>query len=190
MTITMTPSQTTAGSDFAVLSRRITGEGLMQRRPAYYIARLSVVTLMLLGGWTAFFVIGSSWWQLVTAAFLAITFTQVALVAHDLAHRQVFRTKRGLPAQAGADLPHRPRRLADRRGPGRPELPDRAPPVPRHADPQPAQGPADRAGILRRNRRRLRTNQSYRLLPPTRHAELASPAELHQEGPSWPDRRA
>jgi len=94
MTITMTPARTAAGSDFAVLARRITGEGLMQRRPAYYIARLSVVTLMLLGGWTAFFLIGESWWQLVTAAFLAVTFTQVALVAHDLAHRQVFRTKR------------------------------------------------------------------------------------------------
>src|SRR6266536_4340953 len=99
MTITMTPTgstpaRTTTGSDFAVLSRRISGEGLMQRRPAYYLARLSVVTLMFLGGWTAFFLIGSSWWQLVTAAFLAVTFTQVALVAHDLAHRQVFRTKR------------------------------------------------------------------------------------------------
>ena len=100
MTITMTPTVTTApprtttGSDFAVLSRRIIGEGLMRRRPAYYHVRLSVVTLMFCGGWTAFFLIGSSWWQLVTAAFLAVTFTQVALIAHDLAHRQVFRTKR------------------------------------------------------------------------------------------------
>ncbi len=99
MTITMTPTgstpaRTTTGSDFAVLSRRISGEGLMQRRPAYYLARLSVVTLMFLGGWTAFFLIGSSWWQLVTAVFLAVTFTQIGLVAHDLAHRQVFRTKR------------------------------------------------------------------------------------------------
>ncbi|GGN19109.1 delta fatty acid desaturase [Actinoplanes campanulatus] len=66
----------------------------MQRRAAYYVARISVVTLMFLGGWTAFFLIGSSWWQIVTAAFLAITFTQVGLLAHDLAHRQVFRTKR------------------------------------------------------------------------------------------------
>jgi fatty acid desaturase len=90
----MTPSRTATGSDFAVLSRRITGAGLMQRRPTYYIARLSVVALMFFGGWAVFFVIGSSWWQLVTAAFLAVAFTQVGLVAHDLAHRQVFRTKR------------------------------------------------------------------------------------------------
>jgi len=94
MTTTVTPPQSTTGSDFAVLARRINGEGLMQRRPAYYLARLSVVALMLVGGWTAFFLIGSSWWQLVTAVFLSVTFTQVGLVAHDLAHRQVFRTKR------------------------------------------------------------------------------------------------
>jgi fatty acid desaturase len=93
-TTTTSPPGTTTGSDFAALSRRIAGEGLMQRRPAYYLVRLTVVALMLVGGWTAFFLIGSSWWQLVTAAFLAVTFTQVGLVAHDLAHRQVFRTKR------------------------------------------------------------------------------------------------
>jgi fatty acid desaturase len=94
MTTTIEPGRTTAGSDFAVLSRRVTAEGLMTRRPAYYLVRLSVVALMLVGGWTAFFLIGASWWQLATAAFLAVTFAQVALVAHDLAHRQVFRTKR------------------------------------------------------------------------------------------------
>ncbi|WP_433532901.1 fatty acid desaturase family protein [Micromonospora sp. CA-263727] len=94
MTTTTTPSQTPTGSDFAALSRRIIDAGLMRRRPAYYVLRLSVVTLMFLGGWTAFLVIGSSWWQLLTAVFLAVTFAQVALVAHDLAHRQVFRTKR------------------------------------------------------------------------------------------------
>src|SRR3954452_7464496 len=94
MTIATTPPRAQAGSDFAVLARRIAAEGLMERRPVYYLARLSIVSLMLVGGWTAFFLLGSSWWQLVTAVFLAVTFTQVALVAHDLAHRQIFRTKR------------------------------------------------------------------------------------------------
>ncbi|BCY11666.1 acyl-CoA desaturase [Actinoplanes sp. L3-i22] len=95
MTITDAQVPTrTAGSDFAVLSRRITAEGLMERRPAYYLLRLSVVAAMFVAGWTAFFLIGSSWWQLLTAVLLSVTFTQLALVAHDLAHRQVFRTKR------------------------------------------------------------------------------------------------
>ena len=94
MTITIEPARTTAGSDFAVLSRRVTAQGLMTRRPGYYALRLTVVALMLIGGWTAFFLLGSSWWQLAVAVWLAITFAQMALVAHDLAHRQVFRTKR------------------------------------------------------------------------------------------------
>jgi fatty acid desaturase len=94
MTTTMEPARTTAGSDFAVLSRRVTAEGLMTRRPGYYALRLTVVALMLIGGWTAFVLVGSSWWQLAVAAWLAVTFAQMALVAHDLAHRQVFRTKR------------------------------------------------------------------------------------------------
>jgi fatty acid desaturase len=94
MTITIEPARTTAGSDFAALSRRVTAQGLMTRRPGYYALRLTAVALMFIGGWTAFFLIGSSWWQLAVAAWLAVTFAQMALVAHDLAHRQVFRTKR------------------------------------------------------------------------------------------------
>jgi fatty acid desaturase len=94
MTITVEPARPTAGSDFAVLARRISAEGLLTRRPGHYALRLSVVTLMLIGGWTAFALLGSSWWQLAVAAWLAVTFAQVALVAHDLAHRQVFRTRR------------------------------------------------------------------------------------------------
>jgi fatty acid desaturase len=93
MTIAMERARTTAGSDFATLNKLVNAQNLMTRRPGYYAVRLSVVAFMLVGGWTAYFLIGSSWWQLATAAFLAITFAQVALVAHDLAHRQVFRTK-------------------------------------------------------------------------------------------------
>ena len=63
---------------------------------------------MLVGGWAAFFLVGSSWWTLAVAAFLAVAFAQVALVAHDLAHRQVFRTKR-------AERARRPDRRQPRR---------------------------------------------------------------------------
>ncbi len=82
----------TAGSDFAELGRRINAAGLMRRRPAYYAVRLSVVAAALVFGWGAFALIGASWWTLAVAAFLGLVFAQTALVAHDLAHRQVFRT--------------------------------------------------------------------------------------------------
>src|SRR5688572_19101557 len=94
MTTTTERPRSTAGSDFAELNRRVTRAGLLERKPAYYAVRLTLVSLMLVGGWAAFFLIGSSWWTLAVAVFLAVAFTQVALVAHDLAHRQVFRTKR------------------------------------------------------------------------------------------------
>nr|WP_221378863.1 acyl-CoA desaturase [Actinoplanes polyasparticus] len=84
----------TAGSDFAELGRRINAAGLLRRRPAYYVARLSLVGGALTLGWAAFFAIGASWWTLAVAAFLAVVFAQTALVAHDLAHRQVFRTNK------------------------------------------------------------------------------------------------
>src|SRR4029453_17885874 len=38
--------------------------------------------------------LGDSWWQLVTAAYLAVVFTQVAFVGHDAGHRQIFRSRR------------------------------------------------------------------------------------------------
>jgi fatty acid desaturase len=95
MTTTTTERPLTAtGSDFAELNRRINRAGLLQKRPGYYAVRLGLVAAAYVGGWTAFVLVGSSWWTLAVAAFLAIVFAQVALVAHDLAHRQVFRTRR------------------------------------------------------------------------------------------------
>jgi fatty acid desaturase len=94
MTATTVRPRANAGSDFAELNRRVNAQGLLQRRPAYYALRLTLVAALYAGGWAAFFVIGSSWWNLLVAGVLAIAFAQLALVAHDLAHRQVFRTKR------------------------------------------------------------------------------------------------
>lgn len=90
-------SRTTTGrqaSDFTRLSRRMAAAGLLGTRPGYYALRVCLVTALLAGGWVAFALLGDSWWQLPVAAFLAVMFGQVALVAHDLAHRQVFRRRR------------------------------------------------------------------------------------------------
>jgi fatty acid desaturase len=43
--------------------------------------------VLLAAGWTAFFLLGDSWWQLVTAVFLAFAFTQIAFLGHDAGHR-------------------------------------------------------------------------------------------------------
>ena len=78
------------GSDFAELSRRINRAGLLTRRPGYYAVRLGLVAAAYVGGWATFVLVGASWWTLAVAVFQAVVFAQVALVAHDLAHRQVF----------------------------------------------------------------------------------------------------
>jgi fatty acid desaturase len=82
------------GSDFARLSAQIKDAGLMRRRPLYYAARISLVLFLYAATWVAFPLVGDSWWTLALAAFLAVMFGQVALLAHDVAHRQVFRLAR------------------------------------------------------------------------------------------------
>ncbi|MDY0813663.1 acyl-CoA desaturase [Kitasatospora purpeofusca] len=82
------------GSDFAQLARRITEEGLLDRRPGYYTARIGLTLAAFAGGWYALFALGDTWLQLALAAGMSVVFTQLGLLAHDLAHRQVFRGRR------------------------------------------------------------------------------------------------
>jgi fatty acid desaturase len=92
-TDTLSPP-TVRGSDFAVLSGLVAGAGLLRPRPGYYVARIGAVASLYIAAWVAFAFIGDSWYQLLLAPFLAIVFAQLALVSHDIAHKQVFRTRR------------------------------------------------------------------------------------------------
>ncbi|GAB2749344.1 fatty acid desaturase [Amycolatopsis magusensis] len=85
---------TETGSDFARLSRRINQAGLLDRRPGYYALRIGVVTALFAATWTLFAWLGDTWATLFVAVLLAVLFGQIALLSHDLAHRQVFRTRR------------------------------------------------------------------------------------------------
>ncbi|MGW4802044.1 fatty acid desaturase family protein [Nonomuraea sp. NPDC004297] len=82
------------GSDYARLSRRVAEAGLLDRRPGYYTVRIGLVAALFAGTWAAFAAIGDSWWQLGLAVLLAIAFAQVTLLAHDLAHGQIARSRR------------------------------------------------------------------------------------------------
>ncbi len=81
-------------TEYTQLSRQIKQAGLLERRRGWYMARIGANLLLLAAGWAAFAVIGPSWWQLLTAAYLAIVFTQLAFVGHDAGHRQIFRSRR------------------------------------------------------------------------------------------------
>jgi fatty acid desaturase len=82
------------GSDYAVLLSRVRQAGLLERRPAAYSFRIAVNLSLLIAGWTVFVLLADSWWQLVTAAFLAVSFTQTGFLGHDAGHQQIFRTRR------------------------------------------------------------------------------------------------
>jgi fatty acid desaturase len=78
------------GSDFAELSRGIKEAGLLRRRYRYYAVRIAVNVLLLAAGGVAFVLLGDSWWQLLTAVFMAVVLTQFGFMGHDAGHRQIF----------------------------------------------------------------------------------------------------
>lgn len=84
------PPAALRGSDFAELSRGIKKAGLLRRRYGYYAMRIAFNILLLAVGVVAFVLLGNSWWQLLTAVFLAVVFTQFGFMGHDAGHRQIF----------------------------------------------------------------------------------------------------
>lgn len=82
------------GSDFADLSRVVKQSGLLRRRYGYYAVRCALTLAAFTACWVAFAYLGDSWWQLCTAAFLALIYTQLSFLGHDAGHKQIFRRRR------------------------------------------------------------------------------------------------
>jgi fatty acid desaturase len=75
---------------YTELSRQVKAAGLLQRRYAYYWAKMLVTSSFLAMVAVGFAFLGNSWLQLILGAALAIVFAQLAFLAHDAAHRQMF----------------------------------------------------------------------------------------------------
>ena len=88
------PAPRRRGSDYAELLTRVRGAGLLERRPAYYTWRIVLDMLLLVACWTAFVLVGDSWWQFVTATCLAAVFTRLGFLGHEAGHGQTFRSRR------------------------------------------------------------------------------------------------
>jgi fatty acid desaturase len=82
------------GSEYALLSRQVKQAGLLERRSWYYLWKIAATGGLLATGWTAFVLIGDSWWQLAVAAFLAFVFTQLGFLGHDAGHKQISSSRR------------------------------------------------------------------------------------------------
>jgi fatty acid desaturase len=79
-----------SNSEFTELAQRVRDSGLMRRRYGYYWTKLIAAPVVLGVGLIVFVLVGNTWWQLFTAAVLAVLFTQIAFLGHDAAHRQIF----------------------------------------------------------------------------------------------------
>jgi fatty acid desaturase len=83
-----------ARSEYRVLAGEVRGAGLLDRRPAPYVARIALTVGAFAAGWAALFLVGDSWASLGVAVLLAFLFTQVDFVAHDAGHNQIFTSHR------------------------------------------------------------------------------------------------
>ncbi|WP_026127076.1 fatty acid desaturase family protein [Nocardiopsis xinjiangensis] len=90
---TLSPQQRHVSS-YTALLRKVRQEGLLRRRYGYYWTRIAAVTIAFVLVWVAVAFLGDTWWQLVPAAVLGVVSAQFGFLGHDLAHHQVFVSKR------------------------------------------------------------------------------------------------
>jgi len=109
------------GSDYTALSRQIRSAGLLARRPGAYAVRIGVTVAFFVGTCAAIVWVGDSWYQTILAALLGVAFTQVAFLAHDGGHQQIFTRRRSADRPTGPTSEDDPNDVAGERN-GPPEL--------------------------------------------------------------------
>lgn len=76
-------------SGYSELLREVRGQGLLHRRPRYYLVlatiNLSGIGLIVMG----LLLLRDSWWAILLAPAFAFVSTQIAFFAHDAAHHQI-----------------------------------------------------------------------------------------------------
>ena len=75
---------------YATLSKHITAEHLLDRQPLYYTWKILFAFGTLALSIALIAHTGSTWWQLLNAAFLAFAFGQIAFLTHDAGHQEIF----------------------------------------------------------------------------------------------------
>jgi fatty acid desaturase len=88
---------TTAGpstTSFRHLALDVRAAGLLDRRPAYYGAKIGLTIAAFVAGWVAFVLVGNSWATLWLAVFFGLMFTQLGFIGHDAGHQQVCSSRR------------------------------------------------------------------------------------------------
>lgn len=81
-------------SDYSELSKMVRQAGLLRRRPGHYAVKGAITLSVFAATWVAFVLLGNTWWQMFTAAFLAVMYTQLSFLGHDAGHKQIFHRRR------------------------------------------------------------------------------------------------
>jgi fatty acid desaturase len=84
------PNQSASTGSYQELSRLVRDEGLLVKRPGFYVGLLTALGVVLAGLVAGSVLLGQSWFQLLVAGALGLVLTQFAFVAHEASHRQVF----------------------------------------------------------------------------------------------------
>lgn len=90
----MTTMQNNQISKYTEVLRRVREAGLLEKNPAFYIKRLIVITALSAALWSAVVWTSSSsavWLAVPLVALLGVMSAQYGFIAHEAAHRQVFR---------------------------------------------------------------------------------------------------
>ena len=80
-------------ASYATLLKQVRKEGLLTRRRRFYISIMVLLGLALGAAWTGFALLGDTWFQLLIAGVLGIVMTQIAFLAHEASHRQIFASR-------------------------------------------------------------------------------------------------
>ncbi|MEV7972133.1 acyl-CoA desaturase [Cellulomonas sp. NPDC089187] len=84
------PRQNAVTGSYQELSRQIREAGLLGRTRGFYLTLICGLGLALAGLIAGAVLLGGSWFQLLIAGAAGIVLTQMAFVAHEASHRQVF----------------------------------------------------------------------------------------------------
>jgi fatty acid desaturase len=83
-----------SAATFRALALQVRAVGLLDRRPGYYRAKITLTVFAYFAGWALFVIVGNSWTALAVAPLVGMMFTQLGFIGHDAGHNQVFGTRR------------------------------------------------------------------------------------------------
>lgn len=77
---------------YAELKRIVEEHGLLKKQPLYYSIKVPLTYVFYALGWLALVFVGSLWFRILDAVFLAFMTVQLGFVGHDAGHRAIFRS--------------------------------------------------------------------------------------------------